>query len=143
MTTNRQRLGVARRATRGVVDTVETVQTGAVDYLTTIESTTATGRPEAADELLQGVTKLLGTLHEQVSLLSKLLALLEHGANCKPPVARLTYGLEELAAALGVSRRIIERERAAGRLPPPDARVGKRVLWRQETIKAWLERGGR
>jgi hypothetical protein len=143
MTTKRQRLGVARGATRGVVDTVETVRSGIGNYHTTIETLTATGRSEAADELHQGVTKLLVTLHEQVHLLSKLLALLEHGANSKPPVARLTYRLDELAAAIGVSRRVIERERAAGRLPRPDMHLGKMPLFRPETIRAWLESGGK
>ena len=40
-----------------------------------------------------------------------------------------------------MSRRAIERERAAGRFPRPDLTIGKMPLWRLETVRAWLERG--
>jgi predicted DNA-binding transcriptional regulator AlpA len=62
---------------------------------------------------------------------------------CKPLDAaprRLTYRLDELAAALGISRRTLERERSVGRFPAPDLRIGKMPLWRPETIRAWIER---
>ncbi len=55
---------------------------------------------------------------------------------------RLTYRLDELAEALGVSRRTIERERSAGRFPPPDLKIGKAPLWKPETIRAWIDSGG-
>ncbi len=55
---------------------------------------------------------------------------------------RLTYGLNELAAVIGVSRRSIERERSAGRFPKPDVKIGKRPFWRVETIRKWAEGGG-
>src|SRR5262249_11541209 len=55
---------------------------------------------------------------------------------------RLTWGLDDLEALTGLSRRTLERERSAGRLPRPDLRVGRRVLWKPATILAWLERGG-
>jgi predicted DNA-binding transcriptional regulator AlpA len=58
-------------------------------------------------------------------------------------VGRLTLRLDELAASLGVSRRSIERERSAGRFPPPDLTIGRMPLWRPETIRAWIEGGGR
>ena len=58
-------------------------------------------------------------------------------------VERLTLRLDELAAALGVSRRAIERERSAGRFPKPDLSIGRMPLWRPETIARWLEGGGR
>jgi hypothetical protein len=58
-------------------------------------------------------------------------------------VDRLTYRLDEIAVALGVSRRSIEREKSAGRLPRPDLHVGKMPLWRVETIRRWVEGGGR
>jgi hypothetical protein len=56
-----------------------------------------------------------------------------------PP--RLAYRLSELATALGVSKRLLEQERAAGRLPKPDLRIGRgRVsLYRVETIRSWLD----
>jgi predicted DNA-binding transcriptional regulator AlpA len=59
-------------------------------------------------------------------------------------VERLALRLEEVAAALGVSRRALERERAAGRFPKPDLILGRRMpLWRPETIRRWAEEGGR
>lgn len=56
---------------------------------------------------------------------------------------RLTLRLDDLAAALGVSRRAIERERSAGRFPTPDIVIGRMPLWRPETIRRWVEGGGR
>ncbi len=61
----------------------------------------------------------------------------------RPPVERLTYRLNDLADALGVSRRSLERERSAGRLPKPDLHIGRAPLWRIETVNRWLEGGGR
>jgi hypothetical protein len=58
-------------------------------------------------------------------------------------VQRLTWRLADLSLALGVSRRALERERSAGRLPPPDLTLGRMPLWRPETIRDWIERGGR
>jgi predicted DNA-binding transcriptional regulator AlpA len=51
--------------------------------------------------------------------------------------------LNELAAALRVSRRTIERERSAGRFPKPDLTIGRMPLWRPETIRTWIEEAGR
>lgn len=59
------------------------------------------------------------------------------------PVERLAYRLDELAAALGVSRRTLERERSAGRFPPPDRKIGKAPVWSPATIRRWIEGGGR
>jgi predicted DNA-binding transcriptional regulator AlpA len=56
---------------------------------------------------------------------------------------RLTLRLDEVAKALGVDRRSIERERSAGRFPKPDLQFRRMPLWRVETIRAWVERGGR
>ena len=58
------------------------------------------------------------------------------------PETRLTLRLAELAHALGISRRTLERERSAGRFPAPDLAIGKAPLWRPETIRAWIEAGG-
>jgi predicted DNA-binding transcriptional regulator AlpA len=58
-------------------------------------------------------------------------------------VGRLALRLDEVAGALGVSRRTIERERAAGRFPKPDLTIGRMPLWRPETIRAWVGGGGR
>ena len=55
----------------------------------------------------------------------------------------MTLRLDEVADAIGVSRRVLERERAAGRMPKPDLRIGKMPLWRVETIHAWISSGGK
>ncbi len=55
---------------------------------------------------------------------------------------RLTYRLDKVAAALGVSRRTIERERSAGRFPKPDLMIGKAPLWSPETLTRWVSEGG-
>lgn len=55
---------------------------------------------------------------------------------------RLTYRLDEVAESLGVSRRTIERERAAGRFPRPDKVIGRVPLWTRETLVAWIAAGG-
>jgi predicted DNA-binding transcriptional regulator AlpA len=65
--------------------------------------------------------------------------------NPSPPsvAERLALRLDEVAHTLGVSRRAIERERSAGRFPKPDLTIGRMPLWRPETIRAWVEGGGR
>jgi hypothetical protein len=59
-----------------------------------------------------------------------------------PLSGRLALRLDDLATALSVSRRSIERERSAGRFPLPDRVVGKMPLWSPETIRQWMA-GGR
>ena len=39
---------------------------------------------------------------------------------------------------VGLNRRTIERERAAGRFPEPDRKVGKVPLWAPATIDRWF-----
>jgi predicted DNA-binding transcriptional regulator AlpA len=55
------------------------------------------------------------------------------------PIGHLALRLDEVARSLGVSRRAIERERAAGRFPKPDLTIGRMPLWRPETVRAWLD----
>jgi predicted DNA-binding transcriptional regulator AlpA len=50
--------------------------------------------------------------------------------------------IDDLAAILSCSRRLIERMRSAGRLPKPDIKIGKMPRWRPETIRRWIEGGG-
>ncbi|QDV34762.1 hypothetical protein ElP_26570 [Tautonia plasticadhaerens] len=57
------------------------------------------------------------------------------------PVERLALRLDEVAAALGLSRRVLERERSARRFPNPDRVVGKMPLWAPETIRRWVAGG--
>ena len=56
---------------------------------------------------------------------------------------RLALRLDEVVESLGVSRRSVERERSAGRFPSPDLTIGRMPLWKPETIREWIERGGR
>lgn len=59
------------------------------------------------------------------------------------PIAdRLLWGLDDLTAMTGASRRTFERERSAGRLPPPDKKIGKRPFWTPATIRRWIAEGG-
>jgi predicted DNA-binding transcriptional regulator AlpA len=56
---------------------------------------------------------------------------------------RVTIRLDEVASLLGISRRVLERERSAGRFPRPDMTIGRMPLWKPDTIRAWVEGGGR
>lgn len=58
-------------------------------------------------------------------------------------LTRFALRLDEVAKALGVSRRAIERERSAGRFPIADCHIGKCPLWAPETIRRWVEGGGK
>lgn len=49
----------------------------------------------------------------------------------------------DLARVLNGSRRTIERLRAAGKLPRPDLHLGTMPRWKAETIRRWIEGGGR
>lgn len=64
------------------------------------------------------------------------------GDHAKPRLERLALRLDEIAEAVGISRRTIERERSAGRFPKPDRVIGKVSLWSVETIRRWIEGGG-
>jgi hypothetical protein len=57
-------------------------------------------------------------------------------------IERLLWRLDQVAHALNVSRRVVERERSAGRFPRPDLVVGRMPLWKPETIRAWIDNGG-
>jgi len=53
-------------------------------------------------------------------------------------IERLALRIDEVAESLGLSRRHIERMRSAGRFPAPDRKAGRALLWRPETVKAWM-----
>ena len=57
-------------------------------------------------------------------------------------VGRMAYRLDDVAECLGISRRTLERERSAGRFPPPDRTIGKMPIWAASTIRHWIEGGG-
>ena len=97
----------------------------------------------AAAATPEGIVSLADALAKLTSLLPDLADALDRQSKSHPPVARMTLRLDEVADALGVSRRVLERERAAGRMPKPDRRIGKMPLWRVETIHAWINSGGK
>jgi predicted DNA-binding transcriptional regulator AlpA len=82
------------------------------------------------------------TLSKLADILPRLADVVER-AETRPRADRMALRLDEVADALGVSRRVIERERTEGRLPAPDLVIGRMPLWKVQTIKSWLERGGR
>ena len=52
---------------------------------------------------------------------------------------RLLVGWDDISVHTGLSRRLLEREVSAGRMPGPDVRIGRRACWRPATITAWLD----
>jgi hypothetical protein len=55
---------------------------------------------------------------------------------------RLLWGWPEIISVLGIPRRTLTVELAAGRFPQPARRVGRRPYWDPEAITRWA-RGGR
>jgi predicted DNA-binding transcriptional regulator AlpA len=99
-------------------------------------------QPEVAIRPI-GRHKLVDALAELTAILPRLADALDRQSDNRPRVELLAYRINEVAAALGVSRRVLDRERAAGRLPKPDLYVGRMPLWSVATIRDWLERSGR
>jgi hypothetical protein len=103
----------------------------------TLDSTAAPSPADieaAALPLRPGVVSIAEALVELAAELAALRAALDRQA--APP--RLTYRLGEIAASLGVSRRLLEQARAAGRLPRADLKIGRVSLWKVESIRDWL-----
>jgi hypothetical protein len=97
---------------------------------------------------LDAIADRLGVVIEQLdrietATLRDLKAALDRQADNRPRIEPMALRIEEVAAALGLSRRAIERERAGGRFVKPDLTIGKMPLWRVETVRAFLEGGGR
>ena len=55
---------------------------------------------------------------------------------------RLAWRKAEVAAAIGISERALEREISAGRFPKPDRVVGRMPIWSDATVRRWLTEGG-
>jgi hypothetical protein len=51
--------------------------------------------------------------------------------------------LDDLAVWLNCSRRWLEAQRAAGRVPRADFQIGRSPRWLVSTILRWIEAGGR
>jgi hypothetical protein len=56
-------------------------------------------------------------------------------------IHKLTWDLNDISDLTGLSRRLLERLLAAGKMPPADLRFGRcrRRLWRPSTIRGWLD----
>jgi hypothetical protein len=53
------------------------------------------------------------------------------------------YRLADFARITGVTPRTIATMRRDGRLPPPDARIGRCLLWKSETAESWINSLGK
>ena len=60
-----------------------------------------------------------------------------------PPGIEPLLSLNDLATVLNCSRRLVERMRAAGKVPKPDLKVGRMPRWRAEMIRRWIAHGGK
>ena len=56
------------------------------------------------------------------------------------PPAALVYTVPQLAAALGISKRLVHRKHAAGELPAA-VRIGRLVRWQRAVIDRWVADG--
>jgi hypothetical protein len=63
-------------------------------------------------------------------------------ADAIPIRDKLLWDLNDIAALTGLSRRLLERQISAGQMPPCDLRIGRRCLWRPETVRRWIGEGG-
>jgi predicted DNA-binding transcriptional regulator AlpA len=52
---------------------------------------------------------------------------------------RLRWTWADVEALTGMSKRWMQREISAGRMPAPDLRMGRCAGWRPATITAWLD----
>lgn len=52
----------------------------------------------------------------------------------------LLWSLQDVARALSVSRRTLERLVAAGRFPKADVQIGKMPRWKPQTVRNWVDR---
>jgi len=84
---------------------------------------------------------LAESLARLADILPRLAQVLER-AETRSQTQRLALRLDEVAQAIGVSRRALERLLAAGRFPRPDAHAGKCPLWTRPTLERWLAQGG-
>jgi predicted DNA-binding transcriptional regulator AlpA len=55
----------------------------------------------------------------------------------------LYWRLKDLPDRVGLSLRSINRLRATGRLPKPDATFGRAICFKPSTIERWVNSGGR
>ena len=61
------------------------------------------------------------------------------GRQAAPRRDKLRWTWDDLEALTGCDRRWMQQEIAAGRMPRPDLRAGRRAGWKPSTITAWLD----
>jgi predicted DNA-binding transcriptional regulator AlpA len=59
-------------------------------------------------------------------------------AATQAPAIEPLLSITDVAKTLSCSRRLVERMRAANKLPKPDLHVGKMPRWRAESIRKWI-----
>jgi hypothetical protein len=89
------------------------------------------------------VRSLAEILEELARTLPGVCQALKRQADNRPRIEPLALRPEDLEAAIGVDERTIQRWRSSGKFPKPDIKHGRTLLWRIETVRGWLERGGR
>jgi hypothetical protein len=103
----------------------------------------APARPQSLFEVVAELAHLVAELTATIARLTEAIEL----PKSAPPAAqldgRLAIRIDEVAKAIGVSRRVIERERSAGRFPTPDMFIGRMPMYRPETIRGWIDSGGK
>jgi len=52
-------------------------------------------------------------------------------------------GVHEIAQMFNVNRVTVSKWKAAGKLPPPDAELSMRPIWKRTTILRWADNTGR
>lgn len=68
-------------------------------------------------------------------------ARLTPGHKTQPQVERLILWRRDVASALGVSLRTVDRMLSMREIPQPGLRLRGRPCWRAETITAWVRAG--
>jgi predicted DNA-binding transcriptional regulator AlpA len=120
----------------------EGVEAGILPSGRSTEQLNAAARPDPSPIEPASLAAALVELAKLPSLLVRLTAALDRQAAAalvEPLLSR-----RDVARALKVSLSIIDRLKAAGRLPRPDLVLSSRCpRWRASTIRAYLERGGR
>jgi predicted DNA-binding transcriptional regulator AlpA len=101
------------------------------------------GAPDATDRVtaIQDQTAA-PTANPLVDAIGRLVQALERQADSRPWVVRMAYQKKEVAAAMNLSEKTIERLLSRGQFPKPAARANSVQLWRHEELVAWLNRGG-
>jgi len=110
-------------------------------------------RMDALLDLLaaRGATDRATTIQDQseapttdrlVDAVGRLVQALERQADGRPWVMRMAYQKKEVAAALSLSEKTIERLISRGQFPKPAARANSVQLWLHEDLVEWLNRGG-